>query len=398
MLKVIFINRVMSMFHGGGETYTLNIARGLKELGCDVQFIVTRPWFGKVRYPIQEFDTEYVASPYLRDISHLLFAIGNNSELIPHKSVRFYFYKIIHYIGSLIYRFDDSKSQRDIFSHLSKRVNNTDLIQVFGHSGLACRIKKELNKPVVIRFPGPPGKNRNEQILACDAVIANGHAFKDIKENITGKVVNIPTGIDSGKFKPVNTDVRNNYGIEDDEKLVLFTGRFIHFKNLPFLVKGMAEVIKQNDKVKLMLVGEGPFFGQIKKMVSVLKIENKVVFTGKIPNDVLPRYYSAADLYLITSNYDNFPNAVIEAMACGLPVVATNVGGIPDLVENGVNGFCIENNNIAELKETVLKMLKDDKLSDEIGNNNRETVGKRFNWLKSAGQFLEVYEDVLAKK
>ena len=388
----------MAMFQGGGETYSLNIARGLKELGCEVNFIVSRPWFAKIKYPIQGFETEYVPSPYLRDISHRLMAKCPVTEKANSKYLNFYLNKVIAYIGSVIYRFDDRNSQHDIFCYLKKRKKDLDIVQIFTHVALAGRIAEELKKPVVIRFPGPPGKKKKEQILKCDAVIANGDAFNFIRSNITENVIFIPPGIDANKFKKIDSEIRNKYRIKSEKKLALFVGRFVPFKNIPFLINGMAEIIKQDDRVKLMLVGEGPLYSQIKNIVSDLKIENNVIFTGRVSNDVLPEYYSAADIFVITSNYDNFPNAVIEAMACGLPVVGTAVGGIPTLVEEGINGFCIENNNVEQFRDAVLKLINDESLCREIGERNREIVKVKYDWRRSAEQFLEIYKEVLERR
>ena len=394
-MKVLFINRAIGMFRGGGETYTLNIARGLKELGCEIRFIVSKPWFGEVKYPVEDFEAEYVPSPYLRDLAQRMSAGNHYFEKIPIKPLRNFSQKGYRFVAGRIFKFDDLRSQNDIFDYLKKRDKDYDIVQVFSHSVLAVRIVEELKMPVVIRFPGPPGIANKEQILKCNAVVANGDAFLQIRDTITSDVINIPPGIDSEKFKPVDSNIRKEYNIEPDDKLVLFVGRLVPVKNIPFLITGMAELIKSDSKIKLMLVGEGPLYEQLVNLVSALNIEANVIFTGRIANDVLAGYYSAADVFAITSNYDNFPNAVIEAMACGLPVVGTKVGGIPQQVEDGVNGFLIENNNIVEFKEAVLKLVRNRRLCKEIGERNREMVKAKYDWSKSAKRLLEIYEGLL---
>lgn len=397
-MKVIFINRAIGMFRGGGETYALNIARGLRELGCEIRFILPKPWFGEVKYPIDDFETEYVASPYLRDLAQRMAAGNSYFEKISVKPLQGFSQKGCRFIAGAIFKFYDLKSQNDIFDHLRKRDKDYDIVQVFSHCVLASRIVEELRIPVVIRFPGPPRIAYKKHILRCNAVVANGDAFLQTRDSITSDVIDIPPGIDSEKFKTVDSNIRNKYNIEPDDTLVLFVGRFVPLKNLPFLINGMAEVIKSNNKVKLMLVGEGPLYSQTVKLVCKLNIKDNALLTGRIPNSILPEYYSAADVFVITSNYDNFPNAVIEAMACGLPVVATKVGGIPQQVEHGVNGFLIQNNNIAELKESILKLVGNRTLCKEIGQRNREMVISKYNWSKSTRKFLEIYEHILGQK
>ena len=91
-----------------------------------------------------------------------------------------------------------------------------------------------------------------------------------------------------------------------------------------------------------------------------------MIFTGAIPHSQLSFFYSAADIFILPSQYETFPIVVLEAMACELPIVATNVGGIPMQIENNVNGFLVELNNTEQLKDTLLKLL-----ADMIRNRNR---------------------------
>jgi len=398
-MKILFINRVLGMFRGGGETYALNIAKHLSKLGCDIEFITSKPYFGNIKYPIDGFHAEYVPSPCLRDVAQ---QIMSGVSYIKNTNLFFlkYFEKIYEYSAWKIYNFDDEKSQNDIFRYLRKQKKNYDVIQIFGHVSLAGRIAKELKLPVVLRFPGPMHitSRRKESMLQCDALVANGDAFLYYKKEAIENIINIPPGIDTGKFRPVDSDIRRKYGISPNDKLILFVGRFVPLKNLPFMIKGVSEVMKSDNEVKLMLVGEGPLYAQITGIVSQLGIKKNVIFAGSVTHAALPEYYSASDLFLLTSNYDNFPNVVIEAMACGLPVIGTRVGGVPQLLEEGIRGFCIENNNISELKDTVLKVINDKRLCREIGERNIKFARENYSWERSAQRFLKVYQDILGKR
>lgn len=400
MMKILFINRVIGMFRGGGETYTLNIAKHLGKLGCDIDFIASKPYFGNVKHPIDGFHTEYVQSPYVRDFAQRLFSGVNYIRKANFIYFHKYFERVSEYCAWRIYNFDDEKSQNDIFRFLRKQKKNYDVIQIFGHVSLAGRIVEELKLPVVIRFPGPMNltAQRKTRILQCDAVVANGDAFLHYKKEGIDNIINIPPGIDTEKFRPVAGNVRKRHGINPDDKLILFVGRFVPLKNLPFMIRGVSEVIKSDNKVKLMLVGEGPLHDQMVDIVSKLSIEKNVVFAGNVTHATLPEYYSASDLFLLTSSYDNFPNVVIEAMACGLPVIGTRVGGIPQLVEEGTRGFCIENNNINELRGAVIRMINDEKLCREIGERNMKFAGENYNWDRSARHFMKIYEEILEKR
>ena len=134
---------------------------------------------------------------------------------------------------------------------------------------------------------------------------------------------------------------------------------------------------------------------QIITFVENYKLQKSVIFTGRIDNDKLAKYYSAANIFVMPSVYDNFPNAVLEAMACELPVVAANVGGIPLQVKHNENGFLIESGNVQQFKDAIITLLDDESLSKEMGKRNRIKVKDKYDWVKSAKKLKGVYKSGL---
>ncbi len=377
-MKITFINRGIGMFRGGGEQFDLNIAKALQQLGCVVSFIVGKPLFEKVKYPITEFDVDYVASPYLRDLSQKLEISG-----FP-----------LRQVGYRVFHFDYMVFGKKVVKLLGKdRNRNFDVIQICGLSSLASELVDELKIPVVLRFPGPPVINQKREIEKCSAVIANGDAVNRLKNMTSRNLFDIPPGINSNTFKPTANKVREKYNIKNS-KLLLFVGRFVPLKNLPFLLKTFAKIAKEDSGVRLMMVGEGPLDGKIRRLSRKLKVSERVIFTGKITNEELPQYYSAADIFVMPSVYDNFPNSILEAMSCELPIVATNVGGILMQVKHGENGFLVESGNINQFNEAVITLLDNSSLSMEMGKRNRELVKKKYSWSTSAQKLKEVYESI----
>ena len=379
-MRIAFINRGIGMYRGGGEQFDLNIAKALQQLGCVVSFIVGKPLFEKVKYPITEFDVDYVASPYLRDLSQKLEISG-----FPLRQVG---YRVLH--------FDYMVFGKKVVKLLGKdRNRNFDVIQICGLSSLASELVDELKIPVVLRFPGPPVINQKREIEKCSAVISSGDTVNRLR-NIVGNnnVFDIPPGINSNTFKPTANKVREKYNFQD-KKLLLFVGRFVPLKNLPFLLKTFAKIAKEDSGVRLMMVGEGPLDGKIRRLSRKLKVSKRVIFTGKITNEELPQYYSAADIFVMTSVYDNFPNSILEAMSCELPIVATKVGGIPMQVKDGENGFLVKSDNIKQFKKAIITLLDNNSLAIEMGKRNRELVKRKYSWSTSAKKLKEIYELIL---
>lgn len=393
-MHIKFVIRGIEMFRGGGETYFLNIAKALQKLGCQISFVTTKPLFGDIKYPVEEFQTDYVPCPYLRDLSLRMMSGSVLLERIPFQVIKDTSQRIYKHIGYRVYNFDNLVSQRRLFDFIKNKKIDYDIIQVHALAWLASRVVEKLKIPTVIRFPGPPGLIWKKDIEKCNAVIASGDAVNVIKKNFREDVYDIPPGVDSNLFKPVRNNVREKYNIGNNP-LLLFVGRFVPSKNLPFLIKSFKEVVKEDNRVKLMLVGEGPLDKTVRYLVAKYKIEKNVIFTGRIPSERLPSYYSAADVFVITSNYDNFPNAVLEAMACELPIIGTRVGGIPQQVKNGENGLIVESNNVEEFKNAVLNLLNDKELRKEMGKRNRKTVIRNYSWLESAKKLKRIYESLL---
>ena len=378
-MRIAFINRGIGMYRGGGEQFDLNIAKALQQLGCVVSFIVGKPLFEKVKYPITEFDVDYVASPYLRDLSQKLEIFG-----FP-----------LRQVGYRVFHFDYMVFGKKVVKLLGKdRNRNFDVIQICGLSSLASELVDELKIPVVLRFPGPPVINQKREIEKCSAVISSGDTVNRVKNMGINNVFDISPGVDSDTFKPTANKVREKYKIQYS-KLLLFVGRFAPLKNLGFLITAFKELVKERKNVKLLLLGEGPLEKQTRTWVRKLKVEEHVIFMGRLKNEQLPQYYSAADIFVMSSAYENFSNAILEAMSCELPIVATKVGGIPMQVKDGENGFLVKSDNIKQFKKAVITLLDNNSLAIEMGKRNRELVKRKYSWSTSAQKLKEVYELIL---
>ncbi|MBA7657123.1 D-inositol-3-phosphate glycosyltransferase [subsurface metagenome] len=259
------------------------------------------------------------------------------------------------------------------------------------------KLKRIKKIPVVISYPGPPGRRSKNLLSQADVIITSGDAVRYIRENFRKDVVDIPPGVDFNLFKPTSSNIRDKFSIGDN-KLLLFVGRFVPLKNLPFLITTFREVVKEKKDIRLILVGEGPLKSTIKRLVKKYRLEGYIIFTGKVPNKELPPYYSAADIFVIPSSYDNFPNAVLEAMSCSLPVIATRVGGIPQQITHYKNGLLVKSENIDEFKKAILYLLTHEDLARAMGKENRELVKRKYNWLRSAQRLKEIYESLLKRK
>lgn len=211
------------------------------------------------------------------------------------------------------------------------------------------------------------------------------------------KIEIIPVGIDLFEYNnlPENGEFRRKYRIRDDEKVILYLGRIHRIKGIHLLVKAFAGLLRELDNVRLVIVGpDDGFLLNLKQFVRTLKIEHKVLFTGPLyERDKLAAYVDA-DVYVLPSMYETFPSTVLEAWACGAPVIVTDRCGIADFVDKV--GCVIEYDN-DQLQGALFKILSDEKLRKRFGAKGRQLVRAEFNWERIVRKIEALYETVLLK-
>lgn len=195
--------------------------------------------------------------------------------------------------------------------------------------------------------------------------------------NDENKIVVLRNAVDTNRFNPTrNRSIRKNFDIKDDEILILFVGYLDEFKGIFELVNAFGAIARENKNVKLMMVGAGPRKEDLLNIITRIGINDEVVFTGMIEHQNIHEYYQTADIFVLPSYTEGGgpPLVIMEAMACGLPIIGTNVGGIPEGVENNVNGFILPPKNVDQLNEKLNILIKNKDLRKKFGNNSLERI------------------------
>jgi len=198
----------------------------------------------------------------------------------------------------------------------------------------------------------------------ADMVIAlTEYMQKEIQKLYSKKVVVIPNGIELDCFDVLpKEEIRTKLGIKEDEKILIFVGTLRSIKGVKYLIQAMKSIIQQDPKIKLMLVGDGEEKQSLKALSKELNIEKNIKFVGEVPHKNISEYLAAADIFVLPSLSEGFSIVVLEAMASGLPIVATNVKGVPEIVKNGVNGFLVEPMCPESITKSKLSLLSDDEM------------------------------------
>jgi N-acetyl-alpha-D-glucosaminyl L-malate synthase BshA len=288
-----------------------------------------------------------------------------------------------------------------IKSFFAVKKANPDIVHIqtiyLSLSGLL--IKKFLHKPYVVYGRGSdvylPWRFKNsisKPILKnADAVIALTEDMKkEIQKICNRNVFVIPNGIDLKRFENLSKeDLRSKLEIKE-EKIIMFVGTLRPVKGVRYLIEAMKIITDKSKNSRLFIVGDGEERGYLENLVRNLNLEKYVKFVGKVPNEEVPEYMAASDVFVLPSLSEGFGIVNLEAMASGLPIVATNVRGLPEIIKDGENGFLVEPKNPEQIAGRVLLLLENDELRERISKDNKQEI-RKYSWKSVVEKLEKVY-------
>ncbi|MGG1573849.1 N-acetyl-alpha-D-glucosaminyl L-malate synthase BshA [Fictibacillus sp. NRS-1165] len=229
-----------------------------------------------------------------------------------------------------------------------------------------------------------------------DAVTAVSNSLKDDTYKLLGvknEIQPIYNFVDEREyFKLEATHLKEGYGIKPEEKVIIHISNFRSVKRVPDVIRAFHKIISKIP-AKLLLIGNGPELTVACKLVEELHIEEHVLFLGKQEN--VAELFSISDLKLLLSEKESFGLVLLEAMACGVPVVGTNIGGIPEVILDGETGYICELGDIDGIAEASLSILTDEKKQHTFAYQAMQHVRDHFHSSKIVGDYEELYYSVL---
>ena len=214
----------------------------------------------------------------------------------------------------------------------------------------------------------------------------SGHDIQHLKVPAS-KITVIHNGIDTRKFKPIKSNsFKKKFGVKGP--MALFVGRVIRQKGLEYLLHAMPIVKKKIPTAKLVVIGRGNKLEKIKKLSRRLHAD--VVFPGFVSEKALQQALCECDVFVLPSLWEVLPISILEAMACGKPIVCTDAGGNKELVDRR-NGFVVPKRNPAAIAKALLKVIGDKKLSAKMGRESRRKAVQEFSWERIARETIALY-------
>lgn len=377
-MRVTMLVRCLAMMRGGGETRHLAWARELTALGVEVEIVTGVPLVsGEGRYPVEDVASETIRSPYARDFVYRCQNRRGFGRLTM---------TALH--------LDEEWFCRAAWKRMAARARKPDIVHAHAlHQAARLRIG---NIPVVINLPGPPNPRYAADLHDADALVADGWAATHLPATIGRAVERLPKGVDAVRFQPEGPSMREALRLRD-KRVVVTVARLVPIKNLRLLLDAVAIIRTRAGNVHLVIVGEGPEADALKRHAATLALTDAVTFTGGVVHADTPAFFRSGDVFALSSDFDNSPNVVLEAMACGLPVVSTDAGGVSEFVtERG--GAIVPPNDAAALAAALQKYLSSPEAARAAGAHNRLRATTEFSWRTSALRLLDVYHQVLSAR
>ena len=221
------------------------------------------------------------------------------------------------------------------------------------------------------------------------------------KYNVQRNIHIIPTGIEVEKFYRENIDnkimneLKKKYKIKKNDFVLVFVGRIAEEKNIPFIIEVMADLIKEKSNLKLLIIGDGPDKLSYEKLSKEKKTDKNIIFTGKVPWEDIPIYYSIGNAFISASTTETQGLTIIEAMAASLPAICIEDESFSGTVVDDLNGFLFKDKK--ECEEIILKIMKDKKLLNYLSNGARTSAEKHSSKF-FAEAILDVYKIAINKR
>lgn len=360
---------------GGSGIIATELGKMLAEKGHEVHFITSSTPFRLNRlYPniySHQVDVNsysvFQYAPYDIALATKIAEVIKNEQL----DLMHVHYAIPHAVCAILGR-DMAGSDIGIVTTL----HGTDITVLGSDSSLKEAIKYGIEKSDVVTAVSNSLRDQTYDMINPDKTIQTIYNFVDEREY---------KAADPGSLK-------QDLGIDEKDKVLIHVSNFRNVKRVPDIIETFHRVQKHVPS-KLLLVGDGPEMGRTVQQVKELGLEQHVLFLGK--RDNLSELYNISDIKLLMSEKEAFGLVLLEAMACGVPCIGTNIGGIPEIIESGKNGYLVELGDIEDAASRAIGILTDAKQHETLKKGSLETVEQHFNSFKILEQYEAVYERLL---
>jgi glycosyltransferase involved in cell wall biosynthesis len=380
-MKILVIHSELGVLRGGGENFTKNLFTALAERGHDVfAMFIAGP---EGRYPFslpEQIKPIPLAGYWSRKLGQQL--LSNLARQIPWTTLREKWEHVQEAICWRTIRWHDRRFTVRVLHEFAQRWSEFDAVYVHGSTVLASMIAQYC--PTILRLPGPISIEFAPALRTVHVVCANGDALDHIRMFLGEHASELPIGLDTNRFKPGDSSIRRRLGWSEGQCVIGYVGRLAHVKGIDLLAHAFCRMRKILPYARLLIVGSGE---EDKKIRTILASELKDGFVhieSDVPHESLPEWYRAMDVFVMPSRYENYSNAVIEALACGVPFLVSTVGGNKRLAEETQGGWLFPHGSTDALLEAMKSIASNPQMRKDRGNMGTRNVRQKYSWAASA--------------
>ena len=388
-MKVLVIQSELGVLRGGGENFTRNLFEAFVARGHEVwaTFIADRHG----RYPLAlppAFRALPLAGSWSRKLGQD--ALSRMAACLPdHTPLRAQWDRVQTALCWRTVQWHDRRFTRRVELEFAGRWNEFDAAYVHASAVLASRIAAHC--PTMLRLPGPISAAFEPVLRAIPVVCANGDALSKIREFVGDHALELPIGLDGELFKPGSTKIRQQLGWRDKEWVIGYVGRLAHVKGIDLLAGAFLKLRRVLPEARLVVIGSGEEEGKLRLCLRQELAQGFAHIEADVPHAVLPEWYRAMDLFVMPSRYENYSNAVLEASACGVPFLASGIGGNRSLAET-CGGELFEPGSADALTQALLSITGNREALKERGLLAGAEVRHQYSWPASAKKLEAMLE------
>jgi glycosyltransferase involved in cell wall biosynthesis len=367
MRVCMMTSEIPQMSQGGVGHYVWELSRMLKQTGHEVTILTRGSWKSPERTVVQGitvYKIPYIPLYPFHAELHGVFA-GRFLRLLAKR------FDIVHMHLPLVSRAKTS---------IPVVVTVHSLPEI--HSAALSSAKVRLFSPFLL-WTERSVVNAADIVTTVSEFVADEVRKHLFAEGMQGKIAVIGSGVDHDFFRPAQDSASDPY--------VLYVGRLSPEKGVEDIIRSAGYVHSQYSDVRFILIGSGPLEQHIRKMATRDGIGGSFTFIRRADKASLRWYYSNARLFLLPSYYEGLPLSLLEAMSCGAPVVATEVGGTGEVVRQGENGYLVRPGDPQALAQAMMHLISNPRLGKEFGRNGRRRIIESFNWEKVLERLIACY-------
>jgi glycosyltransferase involved in cell wall biosynthesis len=349
---------------GGPVTIAYEVGKELVKRGHEVVVFTSDAKNLNERFNLKNDQIEGMDVYYFRNISmffvkhSMLFITPELSKKMKEKLTSF----------DVIYSHEYSTYQNIVLHKFAKKYRVPYIIQAHGSLHKIGRIVRRTIFDILF---GSSLLKDASRVIALNSMEAQQYEAVNVPK---GAIAIIPNGIDFSQYSPQPKGYfTRQFGLPENEKKILFLGRLNKIKGVDVLIKSFSRISKEFDNVTLVLIGPNDGYQrELKDLAKALNVQKKVLFVGPLFGKEKMEAYNDSDIYVLPSRYETFPMGLLEAYMCGLPVIASNLDGLTELVQNGTTGILFSPEADLQLSESICGLLRDPGKALTIGRNGQK--------------------------